>query len=69
MVTIPRVQNQENCACVPFAKRRRCVIDSSGAPPSVLLGEAYWARLLLRYAGGFHKNRMDVLGQFDASGF
>ncbi len=69
MVTIPCVQNHESCAYVPFAKRRRCVIDSSGAPPSLLLGEAYWARLLLRYAGGFHENRMDVFGQFDSSGF
>ena len=69
MVTIPRVQNHKSCAYVPFAKRRRCVIDSSGAPPSLLLRKAYGVPLLLRYAGGFHKNRMDVLGQFDASGF
>ena len=69
MVTIPGIQNQENCAYVPFAKRSRCVIDSSGAPPSLLLREAYGTPLLLRYAGGFYKSRMDVFGQFDASGF
>lgn len=32
-------------------------------------GEVYGVPLLLRYADGFHKNRMDVCRQFDASGF
>lgn len=63
MVTLPSRTQPQELRIHLFRKAKESSKRRQWIPlMSLLLGEVYGAPLLLRYADGFHKNRMNVCG-------